>query len=87
MNALKDYVTNHLRLTCNTVNDLSNKLCVPNKAEDLNLSAFNMITGINKRKTIINYILCKSNVNLLVESVIQIKSGIPINVDASVKTR
>ena len=87
MNALKDYFTNHLRLICNTVNDLSHKLCVPNKAEDLNLSAFNMITGINKWKTLINYILCKSNVNLLVESVIQIKSGIPINVDASVKIR
>ena len=33
--------------SCNTLNDLSNKVCVPNKAEDLNLSVFNMITGIN----------------------------------------
>ena len=32
---------------CNTLNDLSNKVCVPNKTEDLNLSVFNMITGIN----------------------------------------
>ena len=32
--------------SCNTLNDLSSKLCVPNKTEDLNLSAFNMITGI-----------------------------------------
>ena len=33
--------------SCNTLNDLFNKLCVPNKIEDLNLSKFNMITGIN----------------------------------------
>ena len=33
--------------SCNALNDLSNKLCVPNKTEDLNLSIFNMITGIN----------------------------------------
>ena len=33
---------------CNTLNDLSNKACVPNKTEDLNLSVFNMIAGINE---------------------------------------
>ena len=31
----------------NTLNDLSNTVCVPNNAEDLNLSIFNMITRIN----------------------------------------
>ena len=31
----------------NTLDDLSNKVCVPSKTEDLNLSVFNMITGIN----------------------------------------
>ena len=36
--------------SCNTVNDLSNKVCVPNKTEDLNLTAFNMITWINELK-------------------------------------
>ena len=35
----------------NTLNDLSNKVCVPNKTEDLNLSVFNMIAGINESKT------------------------------------
>ena len=30
--------------SCNTLNDLSNKVCVPNKTQDLNLSMFNMIT-------------------------------------------
>ena len=33
--------------SCNTLNDLSNKVCIPNKTEDLNLSVFNMITDIN----------------------------------------
>ena len=34
--------------SCNILNDLSNKLCVPNKREDLNLSVFYMIKGINE---------------------------------------
>ena len=34
--------------SCNTLNNLSNKNCVPNKTEDLNLSMFNMVTGINE---------------------------------------
>ena len=29
--------------SCNTLNDLSSKVCVPNKTEDLNLNLFNMI--------------------------------------------
>ena len=30
--------------SCNTFNDLSNKVCIPNKTEDLNLTVLNMIT-------------------------------------------
>ena len=41
------------------LNDLSNKVCVPNKTEDLNLSVFNMVTGINELKTLTNYISCE----------------------------
>ena len=33
--------------SCNTLNDLSNKVCVPNKAEDLNKHILNMIIGQN----------------------------------------
>ena len=36
--------------SCNTLNNLSNKVCVPNKTEDLNLSMFNTITGIKEAK-------------------------------------
>ena len=38
--------------SCNTINDLSNKVCILNKTEDLNLNIFNMITGINESKTL-----------------------------------
>ena len=38
--------------SCITLNNLSNKGCVPNETEDLNLSVFNMITGINESKTL-----------------------------------
>ena len=45
--------------SCNTLNDLSNKVCVPNKTEDLNLSVFNIITGINESKTLTKQISCE----------------------------
>ena len=45
--------------SCNTLNHLSNKVCVPNKREDLNLSMFNTITEINESKTLTKHISCK----------------------------
>ena len=47
--------------SCNTFNDLSNKVRVPNKTKALNLSMFNMITGLNESKTLTRHILyeCK----------------------------
>ena len=41
------------------MNDLSDKICVPNKTEDLNLSVFNMNTGINESKTSIKHLSFK----------------------------
>ena len=38
---------------------MSNKICVPNKIEDLNLSVFNILTGINEWKTLTNHISCE----------------------------
>ena len=72
--------------SCNTLNDLSNKVCVLNKTEDLNLSVFNMITGTNESKTLTKYILweCKCKFDDR-KKVIHIKSGITINVNASAK--
>ena len=44
-----------------TLNDLSNKVCVPNKTEDLNLSIFIMITRIIESNTLTKHkhITCK----------------------------
>ena len=36
--------------SCNTLNDLSNKVYVPNKREDLNIGMFIMIKGKKNRK-------------------------------------
>ena len=52
MNTANNFTTIHFTTisllssvdSCNTLNDLSNKICVPKKTEDLNLSVFNMIT-------------------------------------------
>ena len=42
----------------NTLNDLSNKVSVPNKTEDLNLNVIN-IAGINEWKTLMKHLSCE----------------------------
>ena len=39
-------------------NVLSPKICVPRKAKDLNVKAFNMITNRNEAKTLVKCISC-----------------------------
>ena len=41
------------------MNDLSIKLCVSNKTEDLNIIVFNMITVINEWKTLTKHLSCE----------------------------
>ena len=67
--------------SCNTPIDLSNKVCAPNKTEDLNVSMFNRIAGINESRTLTKHISCNVTTNLMEENVIQIKSRMTINVD------
>ena len=43
----------------NTLDDLSNKVCVPNKTKDLSLSVFNIMAGISKSKILTKHISCK----------------------------
>ena len=66
MNTVKNCTTIHLRLTkidvfwsCNALNDLFNELYVPNKMEDLNLSIFNIIAGINESKALAKHRPCE----------------------------
>ena len=56
--------------SCNTLNDLSNKVYVTNETEDLNLSVFNMITGINKSKTLTWLYHANVNVDMMKKNVI-----------------
>ena len=65
--------------SCNTPNNLSNKVCVPSKTS-LNLTVFNVITGINESKTLAKHISCECKCRFDVKNVIQIHSGIMINV-------
>ena len=71
--------------SCNTINDLSNKVCIPNKTEDLNLSVFNMITGINESKPLTKHISCECKCKFDGKNLIEINGGITINFDVSVK--
>ena len=67
--------------SCNTLNNLSNKVCVPNKTEDFDPNMCNMITGINESKKINKpYIM-----SMMEENVIQINGGEMMNVFVSVK--
>ena len=45
--------------SCNTLNDLSNKVCVTLKTEDLHIHDFNMIIGKNESKTLRIHISCE----------------------------
>ena len=73
--------------SCNTLKDLFNKVCVANKTGDLNIHVFNKITGINESKILKKINHANVNVNLMEKNVIQIKSGITINFDVSVRKR
>ena len=44
---------------CNILNDLFNRISVPNKTEVLNLNVFNMIAAINDSKTLTKHITCE----------------------------
>ena len=45
--------------SCNTLDNLSSRVCVSNKTKDLNLHAFNLITGINQSRTLTKHMWFK----------------------------
>ena len=49
---------------CKTLNELSNKVCFPNRTEDLNLSIFIMITWIKESETLTEHVSCKCKCKL-----------------------
>ena len=58
---------------------------VTSKTEDLNLSIFNMITGITELKTLTKYILCECKYKFDEKKSNQMNGEITINVNMSVK--
>ena len=42
--------------SCNTLSNISNKACVPNKTEDLNIHLFDMILGMNELEMLTQHI-------------------------------
>ena len=49
--SLKNFFSKFIRETLRSnLNDLSKKVCFPNKTEDLNIHVFNMMRGKNKSK-------------------------------------
>ena len=68
-----------------TLIDLSNKVCIQNKTEDLNRSLFNMIAGISESKTLTKHLSCKCKCRFGRKNVTQINGGITINVDVRAK--
>ena len=45
--------------SCNTLDDISGRIYVPNKTEGANLSVLNMITETNESKTLSKHISCE----------------------------
>ena len=69
--------------SCNSLNNLSNKVYAPNKTDDLNLSVFNTSKGINESKTLTKHVSCECKCKFDGRKCNSIKSGVMINVDAS----
>ena len=72
--------------SCNTLNDLSNKVRVSNKTKGLNLSVFNMVIRINESQILTKDTSCECKCRFDRKNVIQINGGITINVYMSVKS-
>ena len=60
-------------------------MCVPNKTEDLNLNVFNLITRINDSKALTKHMSRESKCKCDGKNIIEVKSGITINVSVSGK--
>ena len=57
--------------SCNTLDDPSERTCVTNKTNDVNLSTFSMITRMNELKTLNCIYQANINVNLMEEAKVE----------------
>ena len=51
-------------VSCNTLDDLSSRICALNEVKELNFLVLYMITGINKLKTLTKHLKCKHECKL-----------------------
>ena len=51
--------------SCNNINDPCAKLCVPDIRKNMNIKAFNLISGNNETRYIKWHGICKCNVDLM----------------------
>ena len=67
------------------LDDLSNRVCVPNKTVDLNLNIFHIITGINESKILTKHISCKCQYKFDGRKCKSNQNGITVSVLVSLK--
>ena len=44
--------------SCNAIDDLSTKICVPSETKDVNVKVFRMITRVNEVKSLVKHFSC-----------------------------
>ena len=66
------------------VDDLYDWVCVPNKVKNMNVEVFNLTSGVNETKLIVQH-ESSANVNWIKVYVLQSKNGIMINVEMSIE--
>ena len=44
--------------SCNAIDGLSTKICVPSETKDVNVKVFRMITRINEVKSLVKHFFC-----------------------------
>ena len=47
--------------SCNTIDDLYARVCLPNKVKNMNVTVFNLISGVNETRFLIRRESCKCN--------------------------
>ena len=72
--------------SCYTVNDLSTKICVPNKTKYVNGNVFNIITRVNEAKMLLKLISCDYKCKFHITTCNSNQKWNMIHVNVSVKT-
>ena len=77
--------SNRCNGNCDTLDDPSGRIWIPNKTGDVNLNVFDMITRINKSKTLTKHILYDCKCKFSGSKCNSYRKWVKITVDVSVK--